>query len=178
MSNLFGINIDENCLTASSDSDSTEQSLKNKSENFEVNSQKRSEQNLRLKSLILKRKSIKEKYERKVAKKLEKKNTKKKTVSSEIIEDQISRPCTSNLNFNEDLLNNKIEKALSQNDINLAETLSDQLAVEQHQAKINKNIEEKKLQAEIDRNKQYKKNKKFIPWRFEPKKRWETKSNM
>jgi hypothetical protein len=177
----FGINIDENTLTASSDSDCNEKTTINvKLAPSDTIIAKRSKQNSRFQALKEKRKIIKEKNERKAAKKLQTNYKSNHT----LLEEQSSVPSTSaaivstDLKFDEDLANKNIDKALAQNDFNRAEILSDQLADKQHETRVNTMIEAARFQAEIDRKKLIKSNKRSISWRFEAKKRWETKSNM
>lgn len=138
-------------------------------------------------ALRQKRIRIKEKHERKLASRLVKNI--KPTKHAELV--QQSRAASSSSkpsqpviegrvhsNFNEDLDIKKIDLALANNDIQLAEQLSDNLSSKETNANLMDTIEAQKFELTLQQNKSQKKLKKSIPWRFEAKKRWETKSNM
>lgn len=77
-------------------------------------------------------------------------------------------------------LEKQLNTAISSNQVDLAETISDCLAQKQTELEQARDIQREKFQNELDAKKRKSevKQKKKLAWRFEAKQKWETKSNM
>ena len=77
-------------------------------------------------------------------------------------------------------LERRIDEALKSDDIEMAEKISDEISSKQFKDLIQKanEAERFKLEQKVKELAQRKKKPKMLNWRFEAKKRWETKSNM
>ena len=84
-----------------------------------------------------------------------------------------------NLTVSLEDLEYKMDKALEEKNIELAEHLSEQIYATQTQQSLQKEAEVEKFKQELKLKEQAeKKKRKPLNWRFEAKKRWESKSNM
>ena len=122
-----------------------------------------------------KRLQIKQNYDLKQSKKRLKIEQSK---TNEPIETVVHLPTTSNDIIESDIkqINKELNSALKSNDIESSERLSDRLAIKQAELKANKASEI--IKSQLDHNLKKKTDLKRLKWTFEPKKRWETKSNM
>lgn len=77
-----------------------------------------------------------------------------------------------------DKLQKEIDVAISKGDFERAETLNDQLFEKEEKIKAGKIDAAVKSDSQLKQRQQDKAEKKSPFWRFDPKKRWETKSNM
>jgi hypothetical protein len=175
---LFGLskNLDNQ------DEDDDEKSPKAKSINKTISDS----QKLKFNDLKKKRIQLKQKYENKLVKKL-----KKNIVENETFHQLQNVNTLTNNSITDDLkelisskrtsdLEKEIDISLKNSQIEQAVQLSDQLALKEYEIKIKNSIEASHLQLEIDKKKSKRllNKKNLIKWRFEPKQRWETKSNM
>ena len=141
------------------------------------------EQKLKFQNLKNKRIHWKEKYEKKYCKKLinqEKKINKEKVTNNkspvESTQSLAHSPQTTQHSIGE--LERSIDLAIKESEIELAERLSEQLSSKQYEKKLNDALATQQYQMEMYKKNLSKKRKKTLHWRFEPKQRWETKSNM
>ena len=140
-------------------------------------------QKLKFQNLKNKRIQLKEKYEKKYSKKLinqeMKINKEKVTINKSPIEStQILAHSSQTTQHSIDELEKNIDLAIKESEIEMAERLSNQLSSKQHEKKLNDALAAQKYQMEMFKKNLAKKRKKTLNWRFEPKQRWETKSNM
>ena len=164
--------------SSSSENDDPEASVSHKTKNSVTDEQKN-----KLKLLVQKRvqlqKNYKQKIENKSLKKL--KTNKQEATSSAGSEGTVTNESFKNKikQFDEDLEKKKIDEALQNDNIERAITLSDELSVKKAEDLVFKAAEAVKFkQSQEKKRLRSKANKRAIEWRFEPKKKWEAKSNM
>ena len=180
---VFGL-IDESYLSSSSD-EKEEEKIQCQSKKSKTEIQNDLKQ--RFESLKERRLRIKSKNDRKLERKLKNKLTSVKTTSLKVSVDNNTK--TSHLNLNVPLLGEelsdlnrleeKIEKAIEQKNIELAEKISDEL--NEKQTELVKTKMENALNYESKRtskNNLKTDNTKKPFWRFEAKQKWESKANM
>ena len=189
LNDFLGVEFDANLSNSSEDDSYDKKQAKASHEIINKNVHSLADRKLKYDALCQKRTKIKEKYEKKAAYKLKKKNklhldhfnnnqassskTNELPLNSKSIKTLLQNGDSS---FEESLEVKKIDLALEKNDIELAEELSDNLSTRLHEHNIKRTFESLEYQKKMDDKKLIKRKK--PSWRFEPKQRWETKSNM
>lgn len=187
INDFLGFEIEEDLSDSSEDNNNDQQQFKTSKNNSDIFN----DRNSKFDALKQKRLQIKEKYEKKAASKLEKKQRQhlnparvNNTNSSSSKESELDTGARTELHntdlsfLDEALEEQKIDLALSRNNIDLAEQLSEDLSTKLHEQSMKRALESKEYQKEFYEKNLLKSKRKKPNWRFEPKQRWESKSNM
>lgn len=163
--------------SSSSDNDESKEVVSHESKTFASK-----EQMNKFQSLVHKRVQLQENYKKKLEnKRLKKLNISRKETSSTCPDSSVNNLIFLNdtNQFDENLEKEKIDAELASSNIERAIVLSDELSVKKANESAFRAAEAVKFK-ELQEKKRLrsKANKKPIEWRFEPKKKWETKSNM
>lgn len=187
INDFLGFEIDSDLSDSSEDNKNDQQQLKTSKNNADI----LNDRNLKFDALRQKRLEIKEKYEKKAAIKLEKKrrnhlnltsvnNANASSSKGRELDTGVRTELhnTDSIFLDEALEEKKIDLALSRNNIELAEQLSEDLSTKLYKQSIKRALESEEYQKKIDEKNLPKSKRRKPNWRFEPKQRWESKSNM